>query len=328
MNPYLKVIYRLLVCVFAAMSALCVDAEVKVTAKMDSAFLLMGKQTTINLETILSDAQASKLELLLPKDTLVTNVEIVEAKRIDSVSTNGLTTLRHQITIQSFDSGLYTIPPIIMAIGNDTALSNHMILKVVPVSVDSLGGKIHDYEGVADPGKSFFDFIPQSIYNILLWIVIVMVVCGVAAFVYLKYIHNRRNPFKPAVVIVPPYEEAMSALQTLKAEKLCEKGQEKEFYTRLTDILRHYLYRRFGISAMEMTSTEILRSLNEHSETQLTQKQMSEILSMADFVKFAKVRPLPDDNQKTYAHAVEFVEMTKPIELPKETQTSTNELKQ
>lgn len=34
---------------------------------------------------------------------------------------------------------------------------------------------------------------------------------------------------------------------------------------------------------------------------------------MADFVKFAKVRPLPDDNVASYDNALRFVEETKPL---------------
>ena len=40
---------------------------------------------------------------------------------------------------------------------------------------------------------------------------------------------------------------------------------------------------------------------------------------MADFVKFAKVRPLPADNIASYDNAVKFVEETKPVPQPEET---------
>ena len=111
---------------------------------------------------------------------------------------------------------------------------------------------------------------------------------------------------------VPPYQLAMQQLQTLHDEHLCEKGEEKEFYTRLTDILRTYLDARFGINAMEMTSTQIRRSLRENADTKMSEKYMSRILEIADFVKFAKIRPLPEDNASAYKSALQFVEDTKP----------------
>ena len=47
-------------------------------------------------------------------------------------------------------------------------------------------------------------------------------------------------------------------------------------------------------------------------------EQLGKILEIADFVKFAKVKPLPDDNEVAYQRAVTFVEETKPVEAPVE----------
>ena len=69
---------------------------------------------------------------------------------------------------------------------------------------------------------------------------------------------------------------------------------------------------RFGIQAMEMTSAEILSALRANQETKPLNKQMKEILEMADFVKFAKVKPGPDDNESAMRNAVTFVEETRP----------------
>ena len=33
---------------------------------------------------------------------------------------------------------------------------------------------------------------------------------------------------------------------------------------------------------------------------------------MADFVKFAKMRPMPDDNERVMCQAIDFVELTRP----------------
>ncbi|MDE7396247.1 MAG: cell wall anchor protein, partial [Muribaculum sp.] len=112
--------------------------------------------------------------------------------------------------------------------------------------------------------------------------------------------------------VLPPYELAVKQLNELKSEKLCENSREKEYYTRLTDILRIYLETRFGINAMEMTSTQIMRSVRSHDTTKPSAALMKQILEIADFVKFAKVRPLPDDNVKSFNQALQFVEATRP----------------
>lgn len=50
---------------------------------------------------------------------------------------------------------------------------------------------------------------------------------------------------------------------------------------------------------------------------------MSEILAMADFVKFAKMRPMPDDNERVMRQAIDFVELTKPQPEPESTPVDT-----
>lgn len=112
----------------------------------------------------------------------------------------------------------------------------------------------------------------------------------------------------------PPYDVAIAKLSRLREEQLCEQGLQKEYYTRLTDILREYLDRRFGINAMEMTSTQIRQALNSSKGEIMSKELVEQVLEIADFVKFAKAQPLGDDNIKAYEAARKFVEDTKPAE--------------
>ena len=71
-----------------------------------------------------------------------------------------------------------------------------------------------------------------------------------------------------------------------------------------------------------MTSTQIRRSLRENADTKMSEKYMSRILEIADFVKFAKIRPLPEDNASAYKSALQFVEDTKPAPVAETTEDS------
>ena len=225
------------------------------------------------------------------------------------------TEIKKELIIQSFDSGLYTIPPFIYVAGKDTFASNALALKVMPVAVDSMA-TIHDYAGVAQPNTRIWDYLPDFIVDYW-WIFLIVILVAAGVFVWWRYFRGKKAmPLVPKKKPVPPYEYAMQELNRLKAEKLCESGQEKEYYTRLTEILRVYLDKRFGINAMEMTSTQIMQQIRSNEDTRTSAPVMKQILEMADFVKFAKVRPLPDDNQKAFNNAVTFVEDTKPVEQP------------
>ena len=127
-------------------------------------------------------------------------------------------------------------------------------------------------------------------------------------------------PFVSPKPLPKPWEIALESLQRLKTRKLWEQGLEKDYFTELTDILREYLYGRFGINAMEMTTRQIMDKIYE-SDLRDKRDYVKQILNVADFVKFAKVRPLPADSIAAYDNAVKFVEETIPVETPGEDKT-------
>ena len=289
-------------------------ARPQLTPQLDSAYLLMGKKTVVKVQ-MLRDGEPRGV-LVVQDKKMPAEVEISDAGVTDTVSLgNNRWELRRNIVIQSFDSGFYTLPPVLYVEGNETIASGTLALKEIPVAVDSLTD-IHDYAGTADAGLRWTDRLPDWLVDYGGWILAALLAIAAGLFVWFKWFYKSKGKEGVRVVErkIPPYEAAVGALNRLREEKLCEQGQEKEYYTRLTEILRVYLQDRFGINAMEMTSSEILEALKANEETRLTRRYMSEILSMADFVKFAKVRPLPDDNVKTFRSAMQFVEDTRPVE--------------
>ncbi|MDE5874225.1 MAG: DUF4381 domain-containing protein, partial [Muribaculaceae bacterium] len=174
---------------------------------------------------------------------------------------------------------------------------------------------IAGFARVADPeNPSVFDNIPNWLVDYW-WILLIIILMAAGGWwAWRRY--KKEGSILPKKPEPTPYETAMRRLRELKAKNLWEQGMEKEYFTDLTEILRVYLDRRFGINAMEMTTREIMDHLYE-SDVKDKRDYVRQILSVADFVKFAKVRPLPADNIAAYENAVKFVEETKPEE-PKE----------
>ena len=286
---------------------------ISLKASLDSAHLIMGKQTSLHIEIVDNNGVNGVLPIL-NADTIIAEIEVISKSQADTIDLeNNRRQINQDIIIQSFDSGLYTIPPIQYIVGKDTFKANPLALKVIPVSVDSLQ-TIHSQADVIYPNSRWYDFLPDFITDYWGWILVVIIVILGAIFGLLLYKKKLPITLTPAKKEIPPYELAIQLLEKLRDEKLCERGQEKEFYTRLTDILRSYIDSRFGINAMEMTTTQIIESLNSNNETVDSKSYVEQVLEIADFVKFAKVRPLPDDNVKSYNWALQFVKETKPIE--------------
>ena len=303
---------------FMLLSANLVNsANTIITAKMDSTLLLMGKKTAIHVEVV-QDKGLKGYFLNDAADTLNAYVEVAERKQSDTTDLgNNRIQINKDLIVQSFDSGMYVIPAFKYVIGKDTFSSEALTLKVLPVKVDSLTN-IHDLKPVEEPPFFFSDLLPEFIVKYWWLILLIILFIGAGIYSYFKWFKKGEMPLKKKEKIIPPYDEAMMKLTQLKAEHLWESGQDKEYFTRLTDILRNYIDRRFSINAMEMTTGQIIDVLRINEETMPVNEQLNKILEMADFVKFAKMRPLPEDNEVAYQRAINFVNETKPIVIENE----------
>jgi hypothetical protein len=280
-------------------------------AKLDSATLLMGKTTALHLE-ITQDKDARGFFPGEQLDTLNAMIEIAERPKADTTDLgNNRIQINRDLIIQSFDSGMWVIKPIPYVVNGDTAFSNQLSLKVMAVDVSRLKD-IHDIKPIEKVPFNLLDWVPWFWWILLL----ALLLLGAVLWAYHKYYKKGINPLKPVKKRLPPYEEAMLNLQKLKAAQLWQQGQEKEYFTALTDILRVYIDRRFHINAVEMTSTQIIDTLKRNEETKAVNEQLEMILEVADIVKFANARPLADDNEVAYQRAVNFVEATRPFVQP------------
>lgn len=306
-----------------ALGALGASAgPVQVTAKVDSVDVMQGGLRKVEVEVVqprslharwLSDPVDSARRVV----ELMPGVEVNYSSAIDTTDLgNDRLQLNRTLLIQPWDSGEVVISGIAIVSGIDTFRSAPFALKVYTPDVDTMT-TVHDMMPEAVQARHFWDWLPDVIYNY--WWIILLGLLAIAGGV-VAYVLNRkgglRNVFAEAPKPVPPYEKAIAELNNLRVRQLCEKGREKEYYTELTEILRQYLEGRFGINAMEMTSTQIVKALRSNPDTRMTADEMRSVLSIADFVKFAKVRPLPDDNIKAFNRAQTFVEETKPAPEP------------
>lgn len=318
----IKIILIFLVCILFVGNA---HSKVTVTAKLDSVNLLMGNLTMLRLEVVQDKGKPGEFPLFKNVDPALgyvgvcgDSIELRASIKSDTVELgSGRIQINHMVPVQAFDSGTFRLPEFVYVSESDSARSNILTLNVVPVSVTA-DDPIAGYAPVAKPeGGKFTDVLPNWFTDYWWVLLILAALAGVAIWAFRRY--KKEGSVLPKKPQPTPYEAAMRDLRELKTKNLWEQGLEKEYFTRLTDILRVYLQRRFGINAMEMTTREIMERLY-NSDIKDKREYMRQILSVADFVKFAKVRPLPADNIAAYENAVKFVEETKPVAVDGENQ--------
>ena len=291
--------------------------QVQVTARIDSTSMLIGNQTTLRL-TAAFDAKNGVPKIQWPQigDSLLSKVEVISKSKIRTVLPDSAQpTLQQQveeITISSFDSGYYAIPPFKFIVNGDTAnpqFTEAMMLQVNTIHVDTTKA-FKDIKGPMQAKFSFLGWLLENWLYIACGLLVLMIIGGVIYYYILQ--SKRRN----AVVveapkeIIPPHIKALDELEKLVNKKLWQEGKVKDYYTGITDILRIYLVERYNVNALEMTTDEIMSSLKRRGISDAIKQKLNEVLVLADLVKFAKENPLPSDHEFCYAASVEFIKET------------------
>jgi hypothetical protein len=174
------------------------------------------------------------------------------------------------------------------------------------VAVDS---SIYDVKSPLHVPVGFLELLPFILGGIVLILVIGFLLW------YLRRKRMNKPIFRPVKPEEPAHIIAFRELRNLRDEKIWQKSEFKTYYSRLTEIIRRYMYRRYGIQAMEMTSHDILEAWRVSGEQKedLTDK-LRMLLDLADLVKFAKQKPVASENEENMERAYDFVEKTKWIE--------------
>ncbi|MGQ9846946.1 MAG: hypothetical protein ACUVQP_05505 [Bacteroidales bacterium] len=295
---------------FISISHILSAQVIQPQASIDKNECLIGDQ--ISLKLTLFKPKEAKVFFPSLTDTLSKSIEIINASGIDTVyKENNQIQLKQTLTITSFDTGQITIPPLAFLISRDsivdTIFTDSLQLMVHAIPVDTTKKSIFD---IKPPINEPFSW--KELWDYIFWGLIIIVILAIGIYIYLRIRKNKPILPIPQKPQDPPYVIALRDLDKLKEKKLWQKQLYKQYYTELTDILRIYLERQFEIPALESVSSELIEYLSQKQFDEELIRSMKSLFTTADFVKFAKAQPLPDENDWHLKNAYMFVEKTKP----------------
>jgi hypothetical protein len=211
--------------------------------------------------------------------------------------------------LEPFLSGDYKIPPMKVYFqkkGGPDDTRHEIETEEITVHVTSLLPEnfkemtLHDIQPPED--------LPRS-YGLWFWtggIALLTFISGVAVFIVIR--KRNRNAINIPIKKIPAHQQAFDELNALVSENLVENGKIKEFYHKISDILRRYIENRFHIRAPELTTEEFLTGIKERNEFDTAHKQLlKNFLTHCDLVKFARHQPQREDIQKTFDACKEFI---------------------
>ncbi|MBW1893827.1 MAG: DUF4381 family protein [Deltaproteobacteria bacterium] len=211
-------------------------------------------------------------------------------------------TISRSYLLEPFLAGEYTIPPITIGFRKDgetvditTPEININVASLLPENKTDY--KIHD---IQPPLKLPFS-LPIWVYAVCFAVIAILIVLSFFVF-------RRRRLQTIKEIKVDPGEIALRELEALVSEKLEEKGETKRLYHGVSNILRRYIERCFGIHAPEQTTEEFLAGLEKGSRfPDKYNRLLKTFLRYCDLVKFAEHQPQRDDIQNAFGSCREFI---------------------
>jgi hypothetical protein len=218
---------------------------------------------------------------------------------------------KYQYKLEPFLSGSFELPAFTFDFYDVNNLAENkyqLATEPVKIEVSSLLGEqkgkltIADIEGVVD--------MPRNRSFIWLWIGGIILAAAGGAAMWLFFAGGKVKEISR--IFKPAHEVAYARLKLLVDENLVEAGRIKEFYERISNILRHYIEDRFNLHAPERTTEEFLDEIkNADVLSPADKEKLAEFLNHCDMVKFAKYEPAAGQIQKTFDLVKEFIEKTK-----------------
>lgn len=282
-------------------------SEKQVKATTDSSTIKIGYQFHLTLQASATPSQ----QLVWPQiPDSFDHFLVVNRSKIDTLRQTGNNIYRQRITLTNFDSGYWKIPAFSFGmVSGDSAVTSaalttdSLFINVSTVPVDT-----------ARPFKPIKQIIGVPFNILAYWPYILGGLIILAILIWLIFFRKKRTIEKPEKIIPqePPYDQAIKKLHALEEEKLWQHNEVKLYYTRLTDIVRLYIQRQFGINAMEQTSDELLQKIKPITKLNQQKNNLQYILQTADLTKFAKLQPVQEDHEVSMKKAYEIVEWTRP----------------
>ena len=213
-------------------------------------------------------------------------------RQVDSVA--------YEVTTFALDSVRVPALPVQVTAGRDTTIQSAPARTVTVVSV--VGPDAKGLHGVA-PLAAF----PRPWWT---WALLALVGTGLLGGLAYLWWRRRQDDAPAPVQRVPdddqtPYEAATSWIRQLEESyDLSDPDAIKPFYVELSNALRIYLARELGVAAPERTTREVVDTLAERPDVPTeAHTRLQAVLQLADLVKFAGIRPAPDDHEKALQEA-------------------------
>jgi len=273
--------HLILVCFVSSLS-LCAQ---EISNTVDTTNIRIGEQIIykINIKT---DSLGT---IRFPESKDFLPFEVINESKLDTNSLDKKYIISKQFALTHFDSGVFYIPaPKIQFLNREVRLDSFRI-KINSVVIDTTKQGLYGIKPIMK-SKTQVDF--------LYWLYVILALSLITFFIYYRnQIFSFFKIHKLEVEYFTPYEKAIKELSEIKKLRYDSNIDVKNYYSNLTFVVRNFLNQKIINNALECTTKELIIRLNllksskKYNLSNPTIKNIDNIFSRADLVKFAKYEP-------------------------------------
>ncbi len=292
--------FRRLICLFFIGFFSADSFSQEPSVQLQPTKILIGDHLELTLK-----AQGSSTIFPSITDSSIGHFRFVEELKADTLYSGNTSTISKKYIITCFEDSIQTLPPLrfYSSIGGSLYLSKPISIQVSSPNIDSAKD--------VKPIKTIL-LIPLSKKEIISYLFISLLLFGLIVLVYFIYIKYIRKELlldveKP---LDPPHVTALLALKDIENKELWQRNLIKEYYDQVSDTIRWYLEKRFGIKALEQTTIQTHNDLAKLNLPEELHRFITEILQLADLAKFAKESPNKTANLAILKKSYDFIQKT------------------
>ena len=269
---------------------------------VDTTSIRIGEQITYKINIKIDSLD----EITFPKAKDFAPFELIKEFKVDTNYLDKKFIISKQFALTFFDSGTYYIPSQKLILLNKEIELDSFEIIINPVKIDTTKQGLYDIKPIMK-SKTQIDFI--------FWLYILILITVICAFIFFR---NKILSFftiqKLEVEYLTPYEKAVIELSKIKKLTYLSELDIKTYYSDLTFVIRNFIEEKIINNALECTTKELIQKLSllktskKLNFSNSTLKNIEDVFSRADLVKFAKYQP------ETQSALIDLETLTKELE--------------
>lgn len=252
---------------------------------VDTTNIRIGEQINYKINIKLDSLD----EINFPKAKDFAPFELINEFKVDTNYLDKKFIISKQFALTFFDSGTYYIPSQKLSLLDKEIELDSFKVTINPVKIDTTKQGLYDIKPIMKSNTKF-DF--------LFWLYILIFIIVFCTFLYFKnHILSFFTINKLEVEYLTPYEKAVTELSKIKDLNYLSEIDIKTYYSDLTFVIRNFIEEKIIDNALECTTKELIQKLSllktskKLNFSNSTLKNIEDVFSRADLVKFAKYEP-------------------------------------